>query len=425
VTAVIAGVMFLLMRLLALSPRLALHAPLLLIAAGGGALAGIGYTLIAGAEVPTLRSCIAALLVLGGIAIGREAMTLRLVAAGALVLLLVWPEALAGPSFQLSFAAVATIVALHEHPRLRALFAARDEGWTAKLARNLASLLLTGFAVEIALAPIALFHFHRSGLYGAFANIVAIPLTTFAIMPLEALALLFDVAGLGAPFWWLAGKALSLLLWVAHRVADMPGSVAALPSMPSGAFAMMIAGGLWIGLWRTKVRRLGLIPLAAGACWALATPVPDLLVTGDGRHLAVRLDGGGIALLRPKAGDYVRGTLGEALGEQGQADDLDDLPSARCGPDLCMAELMRGGRRWRVLATRSPYLVDIADMNRVCAAADIVVSDRRLPRSCRPRWVKADPTLLAQTGGLAIDLAGRDVRTVAESVGRHPWSFAP
>ena len=41
VTAVVAGAMFLLMRLLALSPRLALHAPLLLIAAGGGALAGI------------------------------------------------------------------------------------------------------------------------------------------------------------------------------------------------------------------------------------------------------------------------------------------------------------------------------------------------------------------------------------------------
>ena len=36
------------LRLLALSPRLALHAPLLLIAAGAGALAGIGYTFLVG-----------------------------------------------------------------------------------------------------------------------------------------------------------------------------------------------------------------------------------------------------------------------------------------------------------------------------------------------------------------------------------------
>jgi hypothetical protein len=84
------------------------------------------------------------------------------------------------------------------------------------------------------LSPIALFHFHRSGLYGAVANIVAIPLTTFVIMPLEGMALAFDELGLGAPFWWLTGLALRFLLWIAHAVADAPGSVASLPSMPAG-----------------------------------------------------------------------------------------------------------------------------------------------------------------------------------------------
>lgn len=422
VTAVVAGTMLLLLRLLALSPRLALHAPLLLIAAGGAALAGMAYTLIAGAEVPTIRSCIAALLVLAGIAIGREAMTLRLVAAGALIVLLFWPEALAGPSFQLSFAAVTAIVALHEHPRLRALFAGRDEALPAKLGRMLGSLLLTGIAVEAALTPIALFHFHRSGLYGALANIVAIPLTTFVIMPIEALALLFDIAGLGAPFWWLTGQALGLLLWIAHGVADAPGAVAALASMPWGAFGLMAAGGVWLALWRTPVRRLGLLPIAAGAIWASMTPPPDLLVTGDGRHLALRVEDGRIALLRPRTGDYVRDTLGEALGVQGEAGALDALPTARCGPDLCMVELMRGGRRWRILATRSPYFVPIREMNRACADADIAVSERRLPRTCRPRWFKADRPLLARSGGLAIDLDRRDVRTVAQAAGLHPWA---
>ena len=424
VTAVVGAVMLLVLRLLALSPMLALRAPLLLIAAGTAALAAIGYTLLTGAEVPTVRSCVAALLVLGGLALGRDALTLRLVVAGAVIVLLLWPESLAGASFQLSFTAVAAIVALHEHRGLRAFLARREEGAGRRMLRALAGLLITGAVVELALAPIALFHFQRAGLYGAVANIVAIPLTTFVIMPLEALALLFDTAGLGAPFWWLAVLALKALLWVAHHVAATPGAVAALPTMPVAAFMLMVAGGVWLTLWRTRVRRLGLVPLALGAAWALATPAPDLLVTGDGRHLAVVGTDGRIALLRPRAGDYVRGQLGESAGSEEEAFDLDAMPGARCSPDLCIADLMRGGRRWRLLATRTPYFVDIAAMNAACAAADIVVSDRRLPRSCRPRWLKADRSLLARTGGLAVRLDGPSVETVAERAGRHPWVLA-
>jgi predicted membrane metal-binding protein len=63
--------------------------------------------------VPTVRSCVAALLVLAGIALGREAISIRLIATGALIVLAFRPEALAGPSFQMSFVAVTAIVALH------------------------------------------------------------------------------------------------------------------------------------------------------------------------------------------------------------------------------------------------------------------------------------------------------------------------
>jgi len=422
VTAVVGAVMLLVLRLLALSPALALRAPLLMIAAGAGAVAAIGYTLLTGAEVPTVRSCVAALLVLAGLALGRDALTLRLVAAGALVVLLFRPEALAGPSFQMSFGAVTALIALHEHRGVRAFLARREEGRGRRLAREMAGLLLTGLVVEIALLPIAMYHFHRAGIYGALANIAAIPLTTFVVMPLEAAALLLDPLGLGAPVWWLATRALEALLGIAHHVADMPGAVTALPAMPDGAFALMVAGGLWLALWRTRIRRLGLVAILLGGGCALATPAPDLLVTGDGRHLAVVGADGRIALLRPRAGDYVRAMLNEGAGTLAEAGDLDSLPGARCGPDLCAAEIVRGGRRWRLLATRSPYLVDIGAMKAACAAADIVVSDRRLPRSCRPRWLKADRAMLRETGGLAIDLGAGTVATVAGKVGRHPWA---
>jgi competence protein ComEC len=422
-TAVVGAVMLLTLKLLALSPRLALHWPLLVIAAAVAASAGVLYTLLTGAEVPTVRACIAALLILLGIAIGREALTLRLVAVGALVVLLLWPESLAGPSFQLSFAAMTAIVALHEQPRIRALLSRRDEGFGRRLGRALLALLLTGLAVELALTPIALFHFHQAGLYGAAANIIAIPLTTFVVMPLEALALLFDLVGLGAPFWWLTGAALRLLLGLARATADAPGAVATLPAMPVAAFALMVGGGLWLLLWRSRWRRWGLLPFAIGAVWALATPAPDVIVTGDGRHLALRTAAGGLAILRERAGDYVRDMLSESSGADVELGALKDLPEARCSRDLCTADLERGGRRWRLIATRSSLLIDSAELERACRDADIVVSDRRLPGSCRPRWLKADRAMLRRTGGLTIVLADPpSVRTVTDRVGRHPWA---
>ncbi len=241
-------------------------------------------------------------------------------------------------------------------------------------------------------------------------------------MPLEALALLLDVVGLGAPIWWLVSQALALLLWIARSVAAAPGAVTMLPTMGWGAFALMVGGGLWIALWRTRARRWGLLPLAAGAMWALVSPAPDLLVTGDGRHVAFVLGDGRVALLRERAGDYIRTMLGEAAGVDVEALPVDALLQARCSRDLCVTDLQRGERRWRILATRSAYRVDWIRMTQACARADIVISDRRLPRGCTPRWLKIDRPVLARTGGLSIDLDRGAVDSVAAHVGRHPWS---
>jgi competence protein ComEC len=421
VTAVVGAAMFLTLRLLALSTRLALRLPLIVIAAGAGAAAGVGYTILTGAEVPTIRSCVAALLILIGLALGRQAFTLRLVATGALVVLLIWPEALVGPSFQLSFAAITSIVALHEWALMRTLVAPRDESMIAKLGRGLLSLLITGVVVEIALAPIALYHFHRQGLYGAIANIVAIPLTTFITMPAEALALLFDGVGWGAPFWWITGLSLELLLAIAHQVAALPGAVASLASVPLMAFAAIVSGGLWLLLWRGRVRAIGVVPMLAGALWALMLPPPDLLVTGDGMHLAVRGADGTLATLRPRAGDYIRSVLAERSGDLGELGDLDDLPGATCSLDSCRFGVTRAGRTWTVLATRSHYTLPWPQLIADCARADIVISDRFLPRGCTPKWLKADRAMLAKTGGLAITLTSGDVATVADEEGEHPW----
>lgn len=425
VTALVGGVMFILFRILALSPRLALRWPLLLIAAAAGAAAGIGYTLLTGAEVPTIRSCVAALLVLGGLALGRDAITLRLVAAGAVFVLIFWPEAVVGPSFQLSFAAVTAIVALHEHPGFSRIMQRQEhDSLPIRLARVFAALFLTGIAVEVVLAPIALYHFHQTGLYGASANIIAIPLTTFIIMPLEALALFLDVAELGAPAWWLLGKALQLLLWIAHFVASRPGAVTMLPVFPGWAFALVLGGGLWVSLWRTRARWYGLVAIAPGMAAMLTAPAPDLLVTGDGRHMVVRTDDGGMALLRGRAGDYVRDVLTENAGYDGTLREIAQLPNARCSADMCAITVRTDGRDWHILATRSGYLLPWRQLAAQCRKADIVISDRRLPKSCTPTWLKLDRPNLRRHGGVSVNFYKRRVYTAIDPQDRHPWRVA-
>lgn len=420
VTALVGAIIFMVLRLAALSQRAALHWPLMMIAAGAGALGGIGYTLLTGAEVPTVRSCIAALLVLGAMAMGREAITLRLVATGALIVLLFWPEAVVGPSFQMSFTAVMALVALGELPAFRAFAMARDEPWWRRGGRAMAALLLTGAAVEVALMPIALFHFHQAGMLGALANLIAIPLTTFVVMPFEALALALDGVGAGALAWWVVERALGLLLWVAHHVAASPMAVAMAPAFDGGLFAVIVAGGLWLLLWKGRVRWWGIAPVAVTMVVVALTPPPDVIVTGDGRHVALRLPEGGMATLRPGAGDYVRDMMAESAGYDGVLAAMADLPQARCDGDLCAVALGRDGAR-RLLASRSGGLIPMARLRAECAAADIVVSDRALPRVCRPRWLKLDRRTLARSGGVAITLAGRKLVQVRRAGDRHPW----
>ena len=423
VSAVIAAAYFMALKLLALWPALTLRVRLPVLAAGVGALAGIGYTLLTGAEVPTVRSCVAALLVLGALALGRDALSLRMVAVAAFVVLLLWPEAVAGPSFQMSFAAVLSIIALHNADWVRAFLAPREEGSLAWIARRGAMLLLTGLLIEAALTPIVLFHFHRAGLYGALANVVAIPLVTFISMPLIALALVLDVVGLGTPVWYLAGKSLDLLLGIAHFTAAQPGAVKLMPQISAWAFALFVAGELWLALWRGRSRLWGLVPIGAATAMLLTTPVPDVLVSGDGQQVGVTTEDGGLLTLREGRSDYARDNLLELAGVKGTPIPVEEWPGAWCTREFCTLTIQRGGRDWHLLMARNRVRVEERALAAACERSDIVIADRWLPTSCRPLWLKADRKLLDETGGLALILDGSNqhFQTVASTQGEHGW----
>ena len=421
VSAVIAAAYFLAIKLLALWPWLALRMRLPLAAAMVGALAGIGYTLLTGAEVPTVRSCVGAVLVLIALALGREPLSLRMVAFAAIVVLALWPESLVGPSFQMSFAAVIAIVSLHNAEWVKRFLAPREESAFARTARRVAMLFATGLLIEFALMPIVLFHFHRAGVYGAFANVVAIPLVTFVTMPLLALALLLDVVGAGAPVWWAAQLSLDALLGLAHFTATQPGAVKLMPQMDLVTVLTIVGGLLWLALWKGRARLCGLLPVAGGVLVFALTPIPDILITRDGRHVGVTGESDRLLVLRESRSSFASDNLMELAGAEGEVLPFERWPGARCSPDFCVLTLERGDRDWHLLMARSREMVEERALAAACERADIVIADRFLPRSCQPRWLKADRRFLTREGGTAVYLAEERIRTVAQSQGEHGW----
>jgi len=117
----------------------------------------------------------------------------------------------------------------------------------------------------------------------------------------------------------------------------------------------------------------------------------------------------------------VRDNLTELAGMNGDLRMLADWHGARCNAEFCTTTLNREGREWHLLLTRGRTAVPERALAAACARSDIVIGDRWLPRSCRPRWIKADRFLLSRTGGLTIDLLDGEIRTVAETQGRHGW----
>jgi competence protein ComEC len=154
----------------------------------------------------------------------------------------------------------------------------------------------------------------------------------------------------------------------------------------------------------------------------LAEPLPDLLVTGDGKHLALIDEEGTPWLLRDRAGDFVRDMMAENAGFDGDPPPLAAYRRARCSRDSCVADVGPSYAPRTLLALRSTQRLDWKDLTAACAAADIVVADRRLPRGCRARWLTLDAPRLRETGSLVIDAEEGRVASVAERLKWLPWA---
>lgn len=434
VTAIVMMSFFLIAKTLALFPSFALRHKIPIYAASVAAIIAISYTILTGAQVPTIRACIAACLILAALTLGREPFTLRLVAFGALFILLLWPEVLVGPSFQLSFAAVAAIITLHETKYMQKLVHRRQESFIKAAGRFLISLFITGLVIEIILAPIALYHFQKTGVYGALANMIAIPLTTFVIIPSGAIAILMDSIGFGKPFWWVCAQSIEAIIILAHYVSNLPGAIKTTANISSGTYAIIIISAVFMMILQTKARWIAAFPLVIASLFLLRTSVPDILVTGDGNHLAVinsndlikngNKETNEMLLLRSGAGDYIRELLNENAGFDGPAANIENWPNAKCSDDICIISVQYAEQQdpWTILATKSNNFVPAMELAAACRRVDMAFSNRYLPYSCKPKRLKIDRRFQQSSGGIAIYLSSNIVRNVASEQKHLPWS---
>ncbi len=418
--AVVAGIVFFAIRaLLAVIPALVATFPIKKIAAAAALAASAFYLLLSGAEVATQRSFIMTAVVLIAVMVDRRAITFRTLAIAAMIVLVLTPEALVHPSFQMSFAATLGLVALVQ-VGLPLLFAMPESSRTARVAlwggREIAMLALASLVAGFATMPYAAFHFHRVTPYGVVANLAAMPVVSALVMPAGILGLVAMPFGLDGVFWRLMEFGIVWMIAVAQWVAALPGAIGRITAFGVGPLIAASAGIIVLGLLRTPLRFVGASMLAVSVAWALMASQPDILVSGDGRSVGVRGRDGRLYLMQVgKDAFLLREWLG-ADADMRAAGDASLKEGVSCDDDGCVTALADG--RLVALALKPEALADD------CSRAAIVVSAKPVPADCTAFAI--GPDMSRARGAMALRRLGDRfaVDSVRPRGTDRPWSPA-
>ena len=199
------------------------------------------------------------------------AISLRGLALAAIVLMLVEPQEVPGVSFQMSFSAVLALIAGYEalRPWLRRL---HGQSLRRRFVGYLLALALTSALAGTASAPYGAYHFGHVQVYFVLANMVAVPLTALWVMPLGLLSLALMPLRLESLALVPMGWGAEAVVWVARTTASWPDATVAVPHMPAWGLAVLSLGIAWLGLWRTRLRLLGVAAIVVG----LASPAAGI-----------------------------------------------------------------------------------------------------------------------------------------------------
>jgi competence protein ComEC len=342
----------------------------------------------------------------GAVLLDRRALTLRAVAVAALLLMVVQPEALAEPGFQMSFAATTALVAVFgwmrdwRGPRL------------PRLLRPVSAVVISSTVAGLATAPYGAAHFNQVSHFGLIANLLAVPVMGALVMPGAVLAAVLAPVGLAWVALQMIRWPIAWILFVAERVSGLDGALGHVPSPAPLVLGLITAGGLVAVLATGRWRAVALAPLVLGlAIWADTTR-PDVLVSPGG-GLVGAMTQGGRALSKERGDGFAASSWLENDGD----------PVAQ----LVAHGRVRGDSGVFQLGTvRLVHLTGRGAAERVaaaCADADIVVVSAEVPVP-PPGCDLYDALRLAGTGALAIYAEGDGVRVVteAEISGWRPWT---
>jgi len=415
-----AGWLFLLVRgFLALIPRIALYHPIKKWAALAAAAGALLYLGLAGAPIPTIRAFIMVATVLTAVLLDRRALSLRLVAWAALLVLLILPESLVSVSFQLSFAAVVALIAAYERLAFRGWSWAAEAAWPARIGLYIGSVAVTSLIASLATAPFAAYHFNRLVLYGVLANLLAVPLTAFWIMPWALVAFLLMPFGLEDLALVPMGWGIDGLLIVAAEVASWPGAFWAIKAMPLSALLAFTLGGLWLTIWQRPWRFAGLAGFAVAILLCAFSRPPDIWVNDDGRLYGIGGGDGRLYLSSRRVGRFEAGIWQRRAAVESQAA-FPAEGSALAGRLRCDAL----GCLYRHAGQIVAFAIDPRGLWEDCAAATALISREPVHRrDCPEPAVLIDRFDLWRNGATSLTLnpAGVTVRTAREERGERPW----
>lgn len=407
---------------IALIPPLALRVDAKKVAAVLALAAALFYTALAGAPVPAQRACAMAGFALLAILLDRTALSLRLVAWSAVIVLAAAPESLTGASFQMSFAAVVALIAGWEaasgwRRRLHERAEGQRHRWAWRIAAALGASLATTLIASVATGAFAAYHFNRLSLLGVVANLLGVPLTGFWIMPWGLLAMLLMPVGLEAVALVPMGWGVDGLNAIAFYVASWPEAATLVPSLPGASLWLLTLGGLWLCLWRRRWRLAGLPVVAIGLLLG-PPPAPDLLMSEDGRVLGLRDERGQVHIASARTDRFVSDAWARRQGQEGakrwtvSADQ--QAAGLGCATGLC---------RWRKGPWRVAMVSDDRRLAEACNSADIVLSTVDAQGKCRGPRLVIDRRDAWREGAQALWLDDLGVRreTANARRGNRPW----
>ena len=430
----VAGIFFVgLRRLFALSRTLALNYPIKKWAAACAIVGAVGYDILTGSRVGTERALVMTAVLLLAVLADRPSLSMRNLAFAAFFVIAVEPEALLGASFQLSFAAVAALIAVWEtrnarptsvradlplrEPTRRSTLAASWDALAAFAHGKIGTVLVATVCATAATASFMASNFHELSPYVLIGNPLTLAVIEFFAVPAALVGTLLYPFGLDGWIWSYLGVGIELVTSVARLVAAAPGATVHLPAFDARAVTFLALAVLSAVIWRTPLLKATAIPFAlAGFVLAANGQRFDVAVTANGEAAAVRGADGALMLLGKRSGAAFAAEQWLRADADGRLPGI--VEAAPCDALGCVAHLP-DGRAVALVLHEGAFLED-------CDRAWLLVTPLFAPSGCASALV-IDRRSLTDTGAVTLDLRGPDVRLrYARSDDEdRSWSRAP